>query len=226
MALESATYITGLVNSYPLSTDTVSQADDHIRLIKTVLKSTFPNLNSAVTASPAQLNSPIPAGVIVMWSGAVANIPSGWSLCNGTSGTPDLRDRFVMGAGGTYTVGNTGGSATSSAAGSHTHTEAAAGSHNHTGTSGSTALTVDQIPSHTHSESTAAGSAYEYGTGLNGTSGLASLTSATTGATGGGQGHTHTIGTDGSHSHTINSVGDHTHTSLPPYYALAYIMKL
>src|SRR3990167_3705731 len=40
----------------------------------------------------------IPAGVIVLWSGLLANIPSGWALCDGTAGTPDLRDRFVVGA--------------------------------------------------------------------------------------------------------------------------------
>lgn len=40
----------------------------------------------------------IPAGVIVMWSGTIANIPAGWKLCDGTAGTPDLRDRFVRGA--------------------------------------------------------------------------------------------------------------------------------
>ena len=226
MALENAVYVASLVASNPLSTDTVSQADDHLRLIKTVLKNTFPNLNAPVTASPEQLNSPIPAGVITMWSGAIANIPAGWSLCNGTSGTPDLRDRFVMGAGGTYAVGATGGSATSSAAGSHTHTEAAAGVHDHGTATGSTTLTVDQIPGHTHGYSLAGGTAFEYGTGLNGTSGLASVSASTTGSTGAGLGHTHSISSAGSHSHTINSVGDHTHTSLPPYYALAYIMKL
>lgn len=226
MSLESASFITGLVVSNPLSTDTVSQADDHLRLIKAVLRNTFPNLNSAVTATPAQLNSPIPAGVITLWSGAIDNIPSGWSLCNGTSGTPDLRDRFVVGAGGTYTVGATGGSLTSSAAGSHTHTEAAAGVHDHGTATGSTALTADQIPAHTHSYSVAGGTAFEFGTGLNGTSGLASVSASTTGSTGGGLGHTHSISSAGSHSHTINSVGDHSHTTTPPYYALAYIMKL
>jgi hypothetical protein len=53
----------------------------------------------------------IPSGVIVMWSGATTSIPAGWALCNGTSGTPDLRDRFVIGAGSTYAVGATGGTA-------------------------------------------------------------------------------------------------------------------
>ena len=42
----------------------------------------------------------IPRGAIVMWSGTVADIPAGWVLCDGTSGTPDLRERFIVGAGG------------------------------------------------------------------------------------------------------------------------------
>ena len=49
----------------------------------------------------------IPAGLICMWSGS--NIPSEWALCNGSNNTPDLRDKFVLGAGKDYTVGATGG---------------------------------------------------------------------------------------------------------------------
>ena len=48
-------------------------------------------------------------GMIVSWSGAIVAIPSGWSLCDGTNGTPDLRDKFVQGAGGTFAVNQTGG---------------------------------------------------------------------------------------------------------------------
>ena len=63
----------------------------------------------AITATAAQINSPFPSGGIVMWSGSVASIPSGWLLCDGTNGTPDLRNRFIVGAGSTYAVGATGG---------------------------------------------------------------------------------------------------------------------
>jgi len=52
----------------------------------------------------------IPTGVITMWSGSVATIPSGWALCNGSNGTPDLRDLFIVGAGLTYNPDDTGGS--------------------------------------------------------------------------------------------------------------------
>jgi len=64
-------------------------------------------------------------GLIAIWSGAIADIPAGWHLCDGNDGTPDLRDRFVYGAGGIKNPGDTGGSAT------HTHTFTGDG-HNHT----------------------------------------------------------------------------------------------
>lgn len=51
----------------------------------------------------------VPKGTIVIWSGIVADIPSGWVLCDGQNGTPDLRDRFVLGAGVSHSVGDTGG---------------------------------------------------------------------------------------------------------------------
>ena len=61
------------------------------------------------------------SGMIILWSGSVASIPTGWLLCNGSSSTPDLRNRFVVGAGSTYAVDATGGSANATLP-SHTHT--------------------------------------------------------------------------------------------------------
>jgi len=51
-------------------------------------------------------------GIITAWSGAIGNIPPGWHLCDGTAGTPDLRDRFIPAAGPTFSVGESGGAAT------------------------------------------------------------------------------------------------------------------
>ncbi len=48
-------------------------------------------------------------GMILLWSGSIAAIPKGWALCNGSNGTPDLRNRFIVGAGSTYAVDETGG---------------------------------------------------------------------------------------------------------------------
>lgn len=53
--------------------------------------------------------NPVPIGGIIMWSGSITSIPAGWALCNGSNGTPDLRNRFIVGAGSTYSPGNTGG---------------------------------------------------------------------------------------------------------------------
>jgi len=55
--------------------------------------------------------NPLKAGMIILWSGSIASIPIGWTLCNGSNGTPDLRDRFVPGAGDAYSVDQTGGNA-------------------------------------------------------------------------------------------------------------------
>jgi hypothetical protein len=181
MAIESATYIKQLVAANPLSTDSVSQADDHLRMIKSVLVNTFPNLDSPVTATPTQLNNPVPQGAIILWSGSVTNVPAGYGLCDGTQGTPDLRGQFVIGAGGTYAPNAIGGSATTGFGGTHTHTENTA----------QASLTVSNL-------------AVAAGSGATVVSGV----------------------TTNGHTHTINQVGDHTHTCLPPYLALAYIMKL
>jgi hypothetical protein len=70
-------------------------------------------------------------GIIVMWSGSSATIPSGWALCNGTSGTPDLRSKFMVGAGSTYSANTTGGSADAIVV-THTHTATTSDpTHNH-----------------------------------------------------------------------------------------------
>jgi microcystin-dependent protein len=214
MALEQASYISQLNAANPLSTDTVAQADDHLRLIKSVLKATFPNLNAPVTKTPAELNAPIPAGLICMWSGV--SVPSGWALCDGTGGTPDLRGKFVLGASSEDPSGTSGGSWDTESAGNHLHTASAAGSHSHGGSTGGTALTYSQIPPHTHTLQS--GGAVESG-------GEFSTTTGTGTAAGTAQAHTHSISSDGSHSHTISNAGAHTHTFTPPYYALAYIMK-
>jgi microcystin-dependent protein len=257
MPIESASYINQLNTSYPASTDGVQEGDDHIRLVKSVLKSTFPNITGPVTVSQNELNNIVPIGVITMWYGATNALPPGWALCNGqtvqksdASGpitTPDLRNRFVVGAGSTYAVNATGGGTsytfTMQAAGGHTHTAStgSAGSHNHGGVTGDTALSINQIPSHTHTYQRAASlsftptfiSSYGYDgqTNANLATGINS-DFPQTGAAGSSAAHNHGISSDGSHTHTVtvDSVAAHSHTIdaatiIPPYYALAYIMK-
>lgn len=98
-------------------------------------------------------------GIIVMWSGAKTAIPAGWALCDGNNGTPNLQDRFIVGAGNTYAVGDNGGANTKSI--SHTHS--------YSGTTGSNSNYIQGKPEastgtsiahtdHTHSYSGTTGS--------------------------------------------------------------------
>ncbi len=150
-------------------------------------------------------------GMILMWSGTIATIPSGWALCDGSSGTPDLRDRFIVGArqdsGGqartnlTGTLTQSGGSLTTTSNGGETIT------------SGGTALTVAQLPPHTHGIKSLTGQ----GT-VPGSENIARVSGTSTwqsDSTGSGEAHTHSVTTN-----------NHTHTATPPYFALAFIMKL
>jgi hypothetical protein len=153
------------------------------------------SINSTQVVFPngtTQASNALPSGAIIVWSGAIANIPAGWFLCNGTNGTPDLRDRFVVGATSTYAVGATGGSRDSVVI-SHSHT-----------------ATVSD-PGHTHSyflftpAPIRAGSNGPVPNPVN------------DGVTG-----TSTTGISVALSPTGSSG---TNANLPPYYALAYIMK-
>ncbi|MCQ2388495.1 MAG: hypothetical protein MJ138_02160 [Kiritimatiellae bacterium] len=76
----------------------------------TIASGTF-TIGSGVTISRSgdTASGIVPRGVIVMWSGAANTIPAGWALCNGGNGTPDLQDRFIVGAGRDYAVGGKGG---------------------------------------------------------------------------------------------------------------------
>ena len=153
--------------------------------------------------------APIPTGCIVMWSGSIAAIPSGWLLCNGTSGTPDLRDRFVIGAGSNYVVNAIGGYKDAIVV-SHTHTQA---SHTHTGS-------TDSQGAHTHTVSGSTSDA-NYTYSYNSATGTyyGTSTTSTAGA------HTHNI-TVNSATPSINSTGSSgVDANLPPYYALCFIMK-
>ena len=162
-----------------------------------------PGTNNTQVATTAFVNSfsSLPSGIIVMWSGSIASIPSGWFICNGSNGTPDLRDRFVVGAGNLYAVAGTGGSRD--------------------------AIVV----SHNHSFSGSTGSAGEHSHGILGHNGTVSGGNFVAFAQQVSNPLT-TQGTEsaGSHSHsvsgTISTTGSSgTNANLPPYYALAYIMK-
>jgi hypothetical protein len=163
-------------------------------------------------------------GMIKPWYGSSLDIPTGWALCDGSNGTPDLRGRFILGAGGAYNLSATGGA--------ESVTSSAEGSHNHGGVTGAT---VADLPEHNHTifvatKNGAGGDTQGFGTSGNiavagdqqASVGYIDTNQAGTqiiGDTGsGGSGHTHTISDDGSHAHTV--------ATLPPYYGLYYIMYL
>lgn len=143
--------------------------------------------NTTIATTAFAIANGIPSGAIVMWSGSIASIPSGWYLCNGANGTPDLRDRFVVGAGSTYNPTNTGGTK-----------DAVVVAHTHGITD----------PGHAHT--------YRYSTDQN---------------VGGGWGgwsinNASTVTDTAFTGISVNSSGvSGINQNLPPYYALAFIMK-
>jgi hypothetical protein len=95
-------------------------------LIET-LDNIYPILQNAPASAPA-----VPSGCILLWSGSTGSIPAGFLLCDGNNGTPDLRDRFIIGAGNTYAVNATGGTADAVVV-AHTHAATVTDpGHNHT----------------------------------------------------------------------------------------------
>ncbi len=154
----------------------------------------------------------IPIGFILLWSGSTGTIPTGYQICNGTNGTPDLRDRFVVGAGNSYAVGGTGGATSVTSGGG--------GAHTHGGTSGHT-LSTGQLASHSHAIQVGGADDNNHTGNYDGPSD----------SDAGPRGYTRNTASTGnneSHSHGIPDSGTHTHTvaTLPPYYALAYIQRI
>ena len=174
----------------------------------------------------ATTTAALPAGVIVMWSGSIASVPVGWYLCDGTNGTPNLRDRFVVGAGSTYAVNATGGSADAAVV-SHTHT--ATSTFTGTAMTGHTHGVTD--PGHKHL--TVEAGSFPYGSSSpNQVSGatytaqnqLQAYTSTdTTGVSVGSASAGTPAGTVATTNTSTGVSG--TNANLPPYLALAYIMK-
>ena len=179
----------------------------------TVLDETRSDHKSLVVSPNGEVKkitaSPIPLGGIIMWSGTIAEIPAGWSLCNGQNGTPDLRSRFIVGAGsdsstyspgqdtigtGYYKVGDIGGQDL------HTLSESEIPSHRHylavpTGQANQPDLTANNFLATVHNE------------GKDGNYVLGGVVSSEP-----------SVGQSGL------SGGGNAHESRPPYYALAFIM--
>ncbi len=169
----------------------------------------FTDNSVMTTANPNSIG--VPVGGIIMWSGSIASLPPNWKVCDGTNGTPNLRDRFIVGAGSTWNVGNTGGVST-------------------------TFLTVGQLPGHNHTGSTSANGShdhwfYDYT--------WSSQSNGNYGRVGSGGGEDSDNGPGSSYGHSTDGAGIHSHSfstdytgsgagidNKPPYYALYYIMKI
>lgn len=209
------------------------------------------DVSTRVATTSFVADNGVPSRAILMWSGSVSDIPSGWTLCDGTGGTPNLQDRFILGAGSTYNVGATGGSkdavlvshnhggATGTQSHNHTHTgttNANNRGHTHTGT-------TNAAGNHTHSyelsqafdEGRDPGNYIGWGQNRHLRTRSGKINSAgnhshSFGTNSESQNHSHTFTTGNNsqnHTHTVNAQGESgTNKNMPPYYALCFIMKL
>jgi len=152
-----------------------------------------------ITSVPYAITGGMPSGVIVMWSGSLSEIPDGWALCDGTNGTPDLRDRFVLSVAASEEPGGTGGSHTKS-------------------------LSVSNLPPHTHSFTTDSAGEHVHDIAANGGSQGIRRTGSE-----GGERRSGEIYPAGEHTHsgtTHSTGGGNSFDVRPRYYKLAFIMKL
>lgn len=150
------------------------------------------HVNGTVTATEVKAHGAIPLGGIIMWSGAVNAIPAGWALCNGANQTPNLQDRFIVGAGSGYPVGALGGAP-------------------------SVTLNITQMPNHNHGGATGGSSTDAYRPQKWPAYGKGGWTGGSWGNDISGAVHSHTITAQG---------GNQPHENRPPYYALAFIMRV
>jgi len=170
--------------------------------------------SSNITATEFIGKGAVPVGTIIMWSGSIINIPSEWALCDGANGTPDLRGRFIVGAGLSYSVGQYG-------------------------STNEVAITKAQLPSHSHNGLTSSdGGHYHYvsrNQSANGGNTSLAYKNTNLGTESydfyrhGSNANWRESSSDGDHTHTFtttNTGGGQAHENRPPYYTLAYIMRV
>lgn len=230
-------------NSFKLRTGAIQLADLDANF--DIIQVTVNQQAEAITKSQTDISnlvttianfSAIPIGCIVMWGGSVASIPSGWRLCDGTNNTPDLRDRFVIGARSDSTS-----SATTFVTGADTKSggfkDSVVVNHGHTATS--SAVSSGSLTSDTDawSGTLTSGDASLYGTGVFSNSGSGQTFNDNFYSETNNENRSVTISRSRSHTHTptistnvtttVVATGETgTNRNLPPYYALAYIMKI
>lgn len=191
--------ISATVKTFVVSTDVPSTVTGLLTARLPLASLSGTTVASAVGAGDSNL---IAAGLIVAWSGTIADIPAGWQMCDGTNGTPDLRDKFIVGA-----RQDDAGEAKTAITGALSQSGGTV-SHDHGGQTQSHTLTVNEIPPHAHGYyKPVIGGRYDgHSSPL-----VTNFEWAKSELVGGGQGHAHGIAAD---------------QHVPPYYALAFIMKL
>jgi hypothetical protein len=153
-----------------------------------------------------------PIGGIIMWSGSVSSVPLNWALCNGLNGTPNLRDKFIVGAGSSYSVASTGGTKDAVVV-SHSHTGSGGGSGTGTVSGGSSSTAPDYLVLKELNQSN--------GVQLGGNTYNVVAAPSSSGTVSGSS------ATDVNVSITTSTEGvSGVDKNLPPYYALAYIMRV
>jgi hypothetical protein len=182
--------------------------------LQTQVTNNLNSANGAYTTLRNEYKAWVPIGTVCLWVYAGA-IPTGWAVCDGrtvtrTDGagpltTPNLMGRFIL---ADPTPGSVGGNYTASA------NTSSVGNHSHGGVTADTALSIAQMPAHTHG----GGFANLVGISQGGFSqGVNARTQ--TDSTGGGVAHNHGVFADGGHNHTV------TLTVVPNYYTAIYIMR-
>ncbi len=246
MSLETAQYLHQLNVANPSGADKLKEGDDHIRLLKAVLRNTFPGLKGPLAPEVthdflnALAGQLVPSGIISLWHGAASAVPAGWAICDGskvptadgkgTITTPDLRGRVPVGVSADYELLKTFGQV------KKTVTSAVAGGHEHTGA----------IPGHTHATTDLKGTAKSATTGI--TLNLATKTDTAGGGTGKtvlaqnpapavtDPGHTHEVAISGALGNSADqsvkaaAVDGHSHSveidTTQPSIALHFIIKV
>lgn len=199
--------IIGDETDYP-DNDKIKQKDVTINVYSN--SETLPRASLKFTRYSVSNGTSVPQGTILPWYGKLDEIPDGFYLCDGKNGTPDLRNRFIVGAGDAYKLADIGGenevTLEAPQIGSHYHYWGYEHPGNNSGSfirqNGNTVLNASMLP---------VGAGYESWNGSHYSDGFRSMTSYT--------------------SNTITSLAVATeaqkpHENRPPYYALFYIMKV